>query len=320
MNLLNLKTKLWDQKISQIINLKNPNTTLSGPPINPNTIFSNIAPFFQKSKFNFSNSCKIIPFTGDNPSALIGVGAVEPNTCVVSLGTSDTIFVNLKGLPENSKEAHIFCSPLGDDDDEYMALCCYRNGSLIREEILEQFGPNKISWDEVSQILQKPQKSWLDNNLFSVYFKLQEITPNLGPNFIRFFENFQVISDPNLSFEKRIFAVITGQILAKRAHLEKFLNIKNENLKKIIVTGGASKNLGILKLFSNIFQADIYSLVGNTEAAAFGGCIRAKYALTSELVRPEEVLVVSPDESLKEYYCNFVERYKELEENNFSSL
>lgn len=88
------------------------------------------------NKYNFSPACSVIAFSGDNPSALVGIGANQPNSIVISLGTSDTIFVNLGGsIPADSKDAHIFCSAL--DENGYIALCCYKNGSKTREKVLE---------------------------------------------------------------------------------------------------------------------------------------------------------------------------------------
>jgi len=314
MNLLDLEEKSWHPELANLAKIPQPEKFFSGPPANPNKILGNVSQFWTDN-FGLTDKCQVVAFTGDNPSALIGVGASEVNNCVVSLGTSDTIFINLPFLPKDSKEAHIFCSPLGKND-EYMALCCYRNGSLTREQVLKNFGLELTAenWDRVSQILQNPKQEWLDQHLFTVNFNLKEITPNLGPNFVKRFENFEAV-ETSSSFEEEIFALITGQILAKKAHIKRFLGL--EHLSKLIVTGGASNNSGMLQLLSNIFQAEVYRLTDSSEAAAFGGCIKAKFALSGDLVKPEATLAAAPDESLKTYYEGFVEKYLELEEKNF---
>lgn len=46
-----------------------------------------------------------------------------------------------------------------------------------------------------------------------------------GANFKRLFINGEMADVSSLSFEEEIIAVITGQFIAKRAHLQKYLNI-----------------------------------------------------------------------------------------------
>jgi xylulokinase len=50
----------------------------------------------------------------------------------VSLGTSDTMFGPLSN-PHPTLEGHVFCDPVHPEG--YMALLCYKNGSLTREHV-----------------------------------------------------------------------------------------------------------------------------------------------------------------------------------------
>lgn len=316
MNLLNLKLKKWDKEISEIIGLDSSSLddTLKSP-CSPTTNFGFISDFWCR-KFDFNpKKCQIISFTGDNPSALIGTGGIKVNTCIISLGTSDTIFLNLgQNLPKNSKQAHIFCSPINDSD--FMALCCYRNGSLVRENLLKEnnIELNQENWDKVSKILMNPGGAVdLDLKSFSMRFDLKEITPNLGPDFQRTFSAKETEDGHNIPFEQKIYNLINGQFIAKRAHIQKFLNLPK--IEKLIVTGGASKNLGIVQMISNVFQCPVFSNKNSSEAAAFGGCLKAAYVITGEFFEPELELLAEPDRKLFEMYENLVETYLELEED-----
>ena len=81
----------------------------------------------------------VIAFTGDNPSSLVGMGATEPGTAVVSLGTSDTMFAAM-AAPRTDPRGYgnVFGNPAGG----FMALCCFSNGSLAREEIAQPLQPD----------------------------------------------------------------------------------------------------------------------------------------------------------------------------------
>lgn len=198
-------------------------------------------------------------FSGDNPSAMIGMGANHTNDIVISLGTSDTVFANLgTNLPSESMDAHIFCSAL--DKQSYMALCCYKNGSLVRQKVLEDYKMvnNEESWDRVSQILSGDEvDKAAEVGLFTIHFLHEEIglASSVGSNFKRTYKSGELIDLTELTFEEEIIALITGQFIAKKAHVKKYLGVNK--VDKILITGGASCNKGLLQLIANIFQADV---------------------------------------------------------------
>jgi xylulokinase len=82
-----------------------------------------------------------------------------------------------------------------------------------------------------------------------------------------------------------------------------------ENMDPILVTGGASKNPGILRVLADVFQARIVPLqVSNS--SALGGALRAAQAVDGtaweELARrfsaPAEHLAVKPDPATRTVY------------------
>jgi xylulokinase len=105
----------------------------------------------------------------------------------ISMGTSDTVFASLNH-PRPSKHegtgcsvdlpgsqhicsGHIFCNPTTPNG--YMALVCYKNGSLTREDVRDRVAG--ASWPKFDQLL-KASPAGNDGNL-GFFFKETEITP-----------------------------------------------------------------------------------------------------------------------------------------------
>src|SRR5205085_1396117 len=89
----------------------------------------------------------VVAWSGDNPSSLIGTGLVHEGVVAISLGTSDTIFgLMRKPKPSTDGIGHVFGAPTGD----FMGITVFRNGSLARERIRDQFG---LTWEGFSRAL-----------------------------------------------------------------------------------------------------------------------------------------------------------------------
>src|SRR5207253_1115207 len=89
----------------------------------------------------------VIAWSGDNPCSLIGVGLVTPGRIGISLGTSDTLFGLLRAPRiDPAGASHVFGAATGD----YMALVCFKNGSLARERVRAAYG---LEWHGLSRLL-----------------------------------------------------------------------------------------------------------------------------------------------------------------------
>jgi len=114
---------------------------------------------------------RVVAWTGDNPSSLIGTGLIDEGRVAVSLGTSDTVF-GLMREPrvEAGGSGHVFGAPTGD----YMGITVFRNGSLAREWVRDAFG---LDWAGFSAALRGSAPGNQGRLLFP-WFE-PEITPSV---------------------------------------------------------------------------------------------------------------------------------------------
>ncbi|XP_024612516.1 xylulose kinase isoform X5 [Neophocaena asiaeorientalis asiaeorientalis] len=168
MNLLRIQDKVWSQAC---LGACAPHLEEKlGLPVPSCSVVGAISSYFVQ-RYGFPPGCKVVAFTGDNPASLAGM-RLEEGDIAVSLGTSDTLFLWLQE-PTPTLEGHIFCNPV--DPQHYMALLCFKNGSLMREKIRDELASS--SWSEFSKALQSTEMGNCGNLGF--YFDVMEITPEI---------------------------------------------------------------------------------------------------------------------------------------------
>ncbi|XP_032092880.1 xylulose kinase isoform X2 [Thamnophis elegans] len=281
MNLLQIREKVWNQvcldacapELGKKLDQPMPSSKILGL----------ISPYYTE-RFGFNPSCKIVAFTGDNPASLAGMRLSEGDIAI-SLGTSDTLFLWIKE-PRPALEGHIFCNPV--DSQAFMALLCYKNGSLMREKIRDALALG--SWEEFSKALESTAAG------------------NAGKT-------------PAFPKEVEIRALIEGQFMAKRIHAEK-LGYKILPTTKILATGGASHNKAILQILSDVFSAPVYT-IDTANSACLGSAYRAIHGLVAEeglpltdVVKsaPPPRLAATPTAGTSQIYQPLLKRYMELEQ------
>uniref|UniRef100_A0A8D0LC00 Xylulose kinase n=1 Tax=Sphenodon punctatus TaxID=8508 RepID=A0A8D0LC00_SPHPU len=268
MNLLQIRDKIWSVSclgacapgLEKKLGCAVPSSSILGP----------ISPYYVQ-RYGFNPDCKVVAFTGDNPASLAGMRLGEGDIAI-SLGTSDTLFLWIKE-PTPALEGHILCNPI--DSQTYMALLCFKNGSLMREKIRDDFASG--SWDEFSKALTSTAIGNYGNLGF--YFYVLEITPE-AVGIHRF--NRDNIKVPKFPKEVEIRALIEGQFMAKRIHAEK-LGYKIVPKTRILATGGASHNKDILQVLSDVFNAPVYT-IDTANSACLGCAYRAIHGKKPSLV------------------------------------
>jgi sugar (pentulose or hexulose) kinase len=121
---------------------------------------------------------------------------------------------------------------------------------------------NTGNWDTFNELLKRDT-----NGYIPFFYPNQEILPPKQGIWV--FHNQARVDISSIDQELIPKLVVESQLLNMRYFAKK-------NKGKIICTGGASKNDAILGIMASVFGMPVYRM--ETEnAAALGGCYRAKY-------------------------------------------
>lgn len=294
MNLLNLSTLDWDSKM---LAETAPELLEKLPKLSASMkCVGNIGKYFQR-EYGFSPSAKVVVFTGDNPSSLVGIGASGGGNAVISLGTSDTFFCANKNCSAVAG-SHIFGNPRG----KFMNLACFRNGSLAREAMKDKLD---VDWKffDLSFENYTPTDS---DNLILPYF-VDEISPKISSNQITYIgENVA-----NLSKIELLRLFIEGQFFNMKLHSDAL----KADVKNILLTGGASKSDALAQCIANVFNCNVYLSESSSNASAMGAAMTA-----GSLDYPIEQLEASfaskkiskiPQQSAVAFYKNKIKKFEQ---------
>ena len=257
------------------------------PPVRPgSTVAGGISAYFV-ARHGFSPKCRVVIGTGDNPSSLVGMGASKPGKVVISLGTSDTLFAAIEGIRTDSAGlGHAFGNPLGGS----MSLVCVRNGSLAREAVRRECG--HADWPAFSAAVDAAPAA------VSAVLPMEEpeITPRRPAGRIPLGAPASKAALPR--------AAVEGQALSLRLH-SRWVGTPTTQL---LLTGGASENPSVAKIFADVFGAPVLRLAVS-DSAALGAALRAaEAACGAKMADLEPVFcapapgVVQPDPALRAAY------------------
>ena len=302
MNLMDIAAGQWS---AAAVAATAPDLAARLPPLRPSwTVAGELSPYWRR-RFGFGPA-RVIAWTGDNPSSLIGLGLIEPGQLGISLGTSDTVFGPTPDpSPDPEGAGHVFGSPAGG----YMALTCFANGSLARERVRDLYG---LGWSEFSAMLRETPAG--NGGALMVPWFVPEITPTAdapGPH--------RHDLDP-ADAARNVRAVVEGQAMSMRLHSHWIA----PSVRVIRATGGAAQNREILQVIADVFDADVVR-IAPPNAASLGAALRAFHAdrLAEGTPLPWQDVVAGftdpiagsgarPDREAADAYRKLLPRYKEL--------
>ena len=257
MNLMDLPSSRW---WPAAMTATAPDLARRLPPIAPAwTSAGTLSPYWQQ-RYGLPPA-RMIVWSGDNPSSMIGTGLVSEGRIAISLGTSDTIFGAMREpRVDATGTGHVFGSPTG----EFMGLTCFKNGSLARERVRDAYG---LTWATFSDALaQTPAGN--GGRLMLPWFE-PEITPTVLSAGVRRHE----LREDDVAGNVR--AVVEGQAFAMARH-SAWMGVE---IREIVATGGASVNAPILQIIADMFGADVYRS-SVSHSAALGAALRAFHGHT----------------------------------------
>jgi xylulokinase len=303
MNLMDLAARRW---AANALEATAPDLGRKLPPIHDSwTVTGELAPYWQR-KYGFGRAC-LIPWSGDNPSSLIGLGLITPGALGISLGTSDTVFGPM-ALPAHDPDGagHVFGSPAGG----YMALTCFANGSLARERVRDSHG---MDWDGFAAALRQTPAG--NGGAMMTPWFVPEITPHVteaGPRYRHL--------DPAAA-ARMVRAVVEAQAMAMRLHSRWIA----PRAAAILATGGAAANHDILQVIADVFDAEVVR--GATRnSASLGAALRAYHAerrhegspvawtdAVAGFTAPDAELRVTPNPASAAVYAKLLPEYEAFE-------
>ena len=256
MNLMNLLTSEWDDNLlaACVMGLREKLPELAAA----SEVAGSVSSYFQE-KYAFSKECLVLNASGDNPNSLIGCGAAESGTAVISLGTSDTFFSASGDNPIDTHDVgHVFGNPAGG----FMSLICFRNGSLSREDVLKSYN---VDWSQAEELMKKVMPASIAQPILP--FLVDEIYPAVEAT-------TQVADFAKWDVGTALVALIESQFINLRLQSKFHL----PDVKLIRLTGGASRNTAIAQIIADIFQAKV-ECIQSSNSAALGAAMRAANSL-----------------------------------------
>jgi xylulokinase len=200
-------------------------------------------------------------------------------------------------------EGCLFASP---DDLHYMALICFLNGSLAREAVRDRYD---LDWSGFSHAL-RATRPGNGGGLLLPYFA-PEIVPKVaaaGPVRRRLDE---------ADARANVRAVVEAQALSSRIHA-RWMGV---DITSLSVTGGASANAEILRIYANVHGCPVHRF-NTTSSAALGAALRALQGhspgvpwadVVAPFTRPAAGSTIAPDPAAHAVYDALVPEYEAFE-------
>ncbi|XP_059054563.1 xylulose kinase [Achroia grisella] len=305
MNLLDIHNMKWNEKALKACGDDSLESKL-GAPVPTASVLGPVSPYYVQ-RYGFKSDCKVVAFTGDNNSALAGL-RLRAGWVGLSLGTSDTVLVGLEG-PAAAAAGHVLVGPT--PGAPYMALLCFANGSLTRQNHRDRLvGP---SWEAFNELLKTTVRGNMGH--MGIYLDVAEIVPRVRAGCVWAEPGGRSARPPAASYEAR--ALLEGQALARRLHAED-MGVILDSSSRLVATGGASVNKELLQIFADVFNTPVYVQNEHANAALLGAAIRAADVWSAEAgvklsgADPSVSPVATPYPDHDQIYKPMMPRYRQM--------
>ncbi|WP_028125451.1 xylulokinase [Eremococcus coleocola] len=300
--LLNLNDKDWSEQILDILELKKnkmPHLVESTQYIG--NISKTIA-----DRLNINKNVKIFAGGADNACSSLGVGIIDKNIGMLSIGTSGVIL----GLSDDSlldKKSHNFYHILRDTKYS-MGVTLSAGSSLdwIKEKLCED-----ISYEELFNLVKESDIG--SNGLIFTPFLIGERTPYNDSSIRGAFIGLDISHNKS----DMLRAVVEGITFSLYSCYKSI----GADYKSIVSIGGGAKNEVWLQIQADIFGKDIHK-ISIEEGPAFGAAIIASVGLHKFKDFSEALTVgiktekiIKPNMILHSKYEKIYKIYSEIYEN-----
>ncbi|KAJ1836756.1 hypothetical protein LPJ63_000076 [Coemansia sp. RSA 2711] len=299
-NLYDIQAGKWSQKLCdsidpQLVQYLGPKVTLA------NEIVGQLSPYFAQ-RYGVA-SCPVVAFTGDNPSAFAGFESMFAvsghSAAVISLGTSDTVLFPLDKYPYSLDtqsaamqhlDGHVLQHPT--DPSRYIAMLCYKNGSLARDWVRQRSLGAGSTWTDFSNAADIVPMAPM---AFGFYYLSTEILPRakgvyrfeqhtdgsiVGPSGSTYRQVDRFSSDSTVCWNDAR-AIIESQIMSMCVD---YAHKGSHAMTGVAITGGASSNPALQQAIADILGVPVFATAEQATASveikapampAYGGAVRA---------------------------------------------
>jgi xylulokinase len=275
MNLMDVLTCKWNDRLLNICGGSELRSKLGPEPVPGGTSLGKISTYWT-NRWGFNPECIIAPFTGDNPATVVALSF--PGDALLSLGTSTTFLLSIPpagSSPKRFTTSHLLSHPTTAPDAQ-IAMLCYKNGALAREQIRDRYAGR--DWSKYNALVEGGTAGC--DGYMGLYFPLPEIIPPgvKGEFYFRTNDSFPVqIGENEVPHAYQPRMILESQFLSIRSRIAAILPSNSPPLQRLVVTGGSSANQTIRQLAADLFNMKVY-ISATKEAAGMGGALLAKYS------------------------------------------
>ncbi|THV05557.1 actin-like ATPase domain-containing protein [Dendrothele bispora CBS 962.96] len=276
MNLMDVLSCKWDDRLLDICGGPDLRAKIGPEPVPGGTSLGNVHSYWVH-KWGFNPNCIVAPFTGDNPATVVALSF--PGDALLSLGTSTTYLLSIPPsdtAPKRFTTSHLLSHPT-DAPDAQIAMLCYKNGALAREQVRDRF--SDADWNKYNQLVESQSPGC--SGYMGLYFPLPEIIPpEVQGDFV--FRTPLTVPPSRVSLDDvpsqcHPRMILESQFLSIRSRIAAILPPDAPPLQRLVITGGSSANQTIRQLAADLFNMKVY-VSATKEAAAMGGALLAKFA------------------------------------------
>ena len=222
-------------------------------------------------RYGFPSACFIDSFTGDNPATILSLPLL-PGDAILSLGTSTTLLLS---TPTYASDPAYHLFPHPTTSKQYMAMLCYKNGRLAREQVRD--GISRGEWHKFDDSVFNNTKCLGRSDergpfKFGFYFPLPEIIPRTQHGHIWRFECSDTgdVKETAFSAFEDAKLILESQALSIRARAHPLFREFGGRPRRIFVVGGGSKDPAIISTFTQIlgYSQGVYRLSDSIQAGA----------------------------------------------------
>ncbi|KAF9047148.1 actin-like ATPase domain-containing protein [Hymenopellis radicata] len=267
MNLMDVLTCKWDDRLLEACGGPELRSKIGPEPVPGGTSLGTVCSWWVE-RWGFSQECIVAPFTGDNPATVVALSF--PGDALLSLGTSTTYLLSIPPAstpPKRFTTSHLLSHPTTAPDAQ-IAMLCYKNGALAREQLRDRFADSH--WTKYNQLVEGTSPG--SGGYMGLYFPLPEIIPPGVKG--EFLYRTQPGKAPVKVGEDEVPAglhprmILESQFLSIRSRIAAILPPNSPPLQRLVT---------IRQLAADLFDMKVY-VSATKEAAGMGGALLARFS------------------------------------------